>query len=64
MTDIFDNIILCNKCGKKMQLTKIPENGFLLRAMVLIPASVMYICIFLAVFGLVMLLKESANYEQ
>ncbi|MFA4953663.1 MAG: hypothetical protein WC584_05555 [Candidatus Pacearchaeota archaeon] len=33
-TDIFDNTILCNKCGKKMQKTKIIKNNFIFRAMV------------------------------
>jgi hypothetical protein len=34
MADIFDNTILCNKCGKKMQQAKISKSGFLLRAMI------------------------------
>jgi len=32
--DIFDNTILCNKCGKKMQKTKIAKNNYIFRAMV------------------------------
>ncbi len=31
--DIFDNTILCNKCGKKMQRAQMIKNGFVLRAM-------------------------------
>ena len=31
MQDIFDNTILCNKCGRKMQKSKIHKEGFLLR---------------------------------
>ena len=31
MSDIFDNIILCKNCGKKMKLSKIERNGFHLR---------------------------------
>lgn len=34
MTDIFDNTILCKKCGKKMQKAKAVKNGFLFRAVV------------------------------
>lgn len=34
MTDIFDNTILCNKCGKKMQKAKVVKNNFMFRAMV------------------------------
>ena len=34
MTDIFDNTILCSKCGKKMQKASIAKNGFIFRAMV------------------------------
>ncbi len=34
MADIFDNRILCNKCGREMQKAKISKNGFLLRAVV------------------------------
>ncbi len=40
--------------------------GFLsiiLRAMILIPAGVMYVCIFLAVFGIITLLGDAAKYE-
>lgn len=33
MADIFDNTILCNKCGKKMQKAKVLKNNFILRAM-------------------------------
>lgn len=32
--DIFDNIILCNKCGKKMRKSNLIKNGFVLRAVV------------------------------
>jgi hypothetical protein len=32
MTDIFDNAILCNNCGKQMQTILISKNGFNLRA--------------------------------
>lgn len=32
--DIFDNTILCQKCGTKMQKTQLEKNGFLLRAVV------------------------------
>ena len=32
MTDIFDNIILCKNCHKKMQPATINRNGFHLRA--------------------------------
>jgi len=31
MTDIFDNIILCKNCNKKMQPTSVERNGFHLR---------------------------------
>jgi hypothetical protein len=34
MADIFDNTILCKKCGKKMQRAKAIKNGFILRAVV------------------------------
>ncbi len=34
MSDIFDNTILCNKCGKKMQKVFVNKNGFKFRAMV------------------------------
>lgn len=34
MNDVFDNTILCNKCGKKMQKSQFVKNGFVLRAMV------------------------------
>ncbi len=34
MTDIFDNTILCKKCGKKMQKAKIAKNGFIFRVMI------------------------------
>ena len=34
MTDIFDNTILCKRCGAKMQKAKIAKNGFLFRAVV------------------------------
>ncbi len=34
INDVFDNTILCNKCGKKMERSKIAKNGFVLRAMV------------------------------
>jgi ssDNA-binding Zn-finger/Zn-ribbon topoisomerase 1 len=34
MADIFDNTILCNKCGKKMQKANILKNNFVIRAMV------------------------------
>ena len=34
MTDIFDNTILCKKCGKKMEKAKIGKNGFVFRAMI------------------------------
>lgn len=37
MAEIFDNKILCNKCGKVMQKIKISKNGFILRA-VMCPA--------------------------
>jgi hypothetical protein len=33
-TDIFDNTILCKKCGKKMQKAKVVKNGFIFRAVV------------------------------
>ena len=32
--DIFDNVILCNKCGKKMQKANIQKNNFVFRALV------------------------------
>jgi len=32
--DIFNNTILCNKCGKKMQKAQIVKNGFVLRLMI------------------------------
>lgn len=32
--DIFDNTILCKKCGKKMQKSKFVKNGFILRGVV------------------------------
>ncbi len=34
VNDIFDNTILCRKCGKKMKKIQIVKNGFILRAMV------------------------------
>jgi len=34
MADIFDNKILCNKCGKVMRKAKVSKDGFLLRAVV------------------------------
>lgn len=34
MTDIFDNPILCKKCGKQMQKAKVVKNGYVLRAVV------------------------------
>lgn len=34
MNDIFDNKILCKKCGKEMKKTKIIRNGFLFRAVI------------------------------
>jgi hypothetical protein len=34
MNDIFNNTILCNKCGKKMQKAQVVKNGFILRLMV------------------------------
>jgi len=34
MTDIFDNIILCKKCGKKMQKAQAVKNGFVFRILV------------------------------
>jgi hypothetical protein len=34
MNDIFDNTILCSKCGKKMQKAQLAKNGFILRLMV------------------------------
>jgi hypothetical protein len=34
MNDIFDNTILCSKCGKKMQKAQVVKNGFLMRLMV------------------------------
>ncbi|VVB79847.1 Uncharacterised protein [uncultured archaeon] len=32
--DIFDNTILCQKCGTKMQKAQLEKNGFLLRAVI------------------------------
>jgi len=34
MRDVFDNIILCEKCDEKMQKAKIQKNGFVLRLVV------------------------------
>lgn len=34
MNDIFDNPILCKKCGKRMQKAQVVKNGFVLRLMV------------------------------
>lgn len=34
MNDIFNNTILCNKCGKKMQKAQVMKNGFLMRLLV------------------------------
>jgi hypothetical protein len=34
MTDIFDNTILCRKCGTKMQKAKLLKNGFTFRAVI------------------------------
>ncbi len=34
MADVFDNKILCNKCGATMQKAKVAKNGFLFRAVV------------------------------
>jgi hypothetical protein len=34
MNDIFDNTILCSKCGKKMQKAQVVKNGFILRLVV------------------------------
>ena len=34
MKDIFDNVILCNKCNGKMQKSQVVQNGFILRAVV------------------------------
>ena len=34
MTDIFDNTILCGKCGKKMQKMQVLKNGFSFRIIV------------------------------
>ena len=34
MADIFDNTILCKKCGSKMQKSEIGKNGFVLRTLV------------------------------
>ncbi len=34
MADIFDNKILCNKCGKEMQKVQVSKNGFSFRAVV------------------------------
>ncbi len=33
MTDIFDNVILCRKCGEEMNPIKLERNGFILRAL-------------------------------
>ena len=33
MTDIFDETIMCNKCGKKMDKVTVMRNGFSLRAL-------------------------------
>jgi hypothetical protein len=34
MNDIFDNKILCNKCGTKMEKAQVCKNGFALRAVI------------------------------
>jgi len=34
MTDIFNNTILCGRCGIKMKPVQIQKNGFILRAVV------------------------------
>src|SRR3989344_1972246 len=34
MGDIFENTILCKKCGKKMQRANIEKNGFIFRAVI------------------------------
>lgn len=34
MTDIFDNTILCKKCGTKMKKVRLDKNGFVFRAMI------------------------------
>jgi len=34
MSDIFDNSILCKKCGSLMQKARVVKKGFLFRAMV------------------------------
>lgn len=34
MADIFDNTILCKKCGKKMQKAKMMKNGFVFRVLI------------------------------
>ena len=34
MTDIFDNTILCKKCGKKMERAQMMKNGFIFRVLV------------------------------
>lgn len=34
MADIFDNTILCKKCGTKMHKAQIAKNGFLFRAVI------------------------------
>jgi len=34
MTDIFDNKILCNKCGVVMKKARVSKDGFLLKAIV------------------------------
>lgn len=33
MADIFDNVILCNKCGKKMKKLVVERSGFKIRAL-------------------------------
>jgi len=34
MSDIFDNPILCKRCGVKMKRAKLGKNGFVLRAVI------------------------------
>lgn len=34
MADIFDNTILCGKCGKKMQKAQLVKNGFMFRMVI------------------------------
>ena len=34
MSDIFDNTILCGKCGKKMQKAQLVKNGFSFRMVI------------------------------